>query len=765
MDVPNGALDAGPEHRFGVLLVHGAGDHRRAGVVNGFGEPIYVFLKRWLAGVPDKDRSGGKVEISSALTARTEGGPAHVRLDLSVPSSPTVVVRQQWILAESLWDASISPPGFWNVLAWALTLGPWLIVTQVWGPVAERYRSLKANPGESDISILFDYRLLATAFIGLAVTIVGAVILTVGGLLLAVISILPIDRIRATVGAIQRWVSLGAGDLYVMLVRPFERAAMIAQVRTDLEWLRAQGCERLVVLAHSQGGAVAHAALSGRPQDGVRLLYTFGSGATRLTEAERILSGRGRAIFALVLGVGLVALWWMIGSHVPTCLVDPICNLSRLDLGSAWTFVALGSFGALAGHVLLDVIGADTTVASPAGSVRWTDALASHDPVLNTRHGRSLPRTARQFSVHNEASFLSDHSAYWRNVDQFVADVVFSVGEAFGLDLRHLGRRDAPCYWRSVRRRRWRVWMLKHARTAILLGGVTGLVTSWATVQQRGTELLDLLRQVASGLPEPLPELIAPIVPAQSLAGAFGGLLSLAVLAVLLKAFLWLWGWWDRMEIDALFRRTPARLGTGTVVLMTIAALALAVTAAVWMRPTIEADGAFLAGVVRSALTLETWLLPVSILGTAFVLVGFGYWLLGRVARVTPLQVRRRVREGAQRLGASTVTHLGRRGRMPAIDLERDPGLPDPSRALVAGVIALVAGLTSLYLFVNGIWKVIDAGGTVDLLGLNAFVLAMVALVLGFLVAAADRAAASVRLIGAIAMVVSVVSCGSVFTR
>jgi hypothetical protein len=749
---------------FGVLLVHGAGDHRRAGVVNGFGEPIYLFLKRWLASVPDVDLRGGKVEIASALTMRSEGGPAHVRLDISIPRPGKDPVQQRWIFAESLWDAAISPPGFWNVLIWAITLGPWLIVTQVWGPVAERYRVLKNDPTPSDFSILFDYRLLVTAFIGLAVTVIGAAVMTIAGLGLAIVSILPIERIRGAVGSIQRWVSLGAGDLYVMLVRPFERAAMIAQVRDDLEWLRSQDCQGIAVLAHSQGGAVAHAALSGKKQLGVRLLYTFGSGATRLREAERMITTRGRAVFALILVIGLLLLWFVVGRHVPTCGLDPICYLSAFDLGSAWMFLAIGSFGALAGSLLLDVIGADTTVPPPAGGIRWCDALASHDPVLNTRHGRSLPKETRQFEVQNRASFVSDHSAYWRNTDQFVADVTFELAEAFGSDLRHLGPTGSPSYWIAVRRRRWRVWLLKHARTALLLGAIAGLATSWPRIQERGAEALDMAKGAAGMLPAPLDGVVSPLVPAQSWYPMAGAALHLLALFVLLKSFGFAWGLWDQHEIAALYRRSPLKSGAAPVVTLATLGLLMAVVAGAWMTPTISDDLNFTAGLLHWLLTFETWWSALIAFGTLVFALLIVSWIVTRLYARLPGGLRSRLDGATRAATASLKNQWAQRPTRSFIDLEANPGLPDPSRSLVAAVLAVGAGAVSFYLFTQGIGKVIDAGGNVDLLGLNAFVLSMAALLLGFLVLVAGRGAV-VRFVGIVAMVASLAGCVSVFLR
>src|SRR4029079_878318 len=93
-------------------------------------------------------------------------------------------------------------------------------------------------------------------------------------LALTILSIVPLDPIKAFVQGAQRWVSGFLGDLFTLLQRPMDAAAMTSKVRSDIDWLVEQGASSVAVVAHSQGGAVAYLALRGERRPEVRLLYT-----------------------------------------------------------------------------------------------------------------------------------------------------------------------------------------------------------------------------------------------------------------------------------------------------------------------------------------------------------------------------------------------------------------------------------------------------------------------------------------------------------
>jgi hypothetical protein len=73
------------------------------------------------------------------------------------------------------------------------------------------------------------------------------------------------------------------GDSYVFSESPFRREAIVGSVLSQMRDL-ATRCGHLVVLAHSQGAAVAAAAVYKELPEQLRLFVTYGSGLQRLEE-------------------------------------------------------------------------------------------------------------------------------------------------------------------------------------------------------------------------------------------------------------------------------------------------------------------------------------------------------------------------------------------------------------------------------------------------------------------------------------------------
>lgn len=78
------------------------------------------------------------------------------------------------------------------------------------------------------------------------------------------------------------------GDAYVLVSSPIQKAAAIRKVLDGIDWLE-QHCDSIVVVAHSQGAAIASEALRQCENKKVKKLITYGSGLSKLlllTEIE-----------------------------------------------------------------------------------------------------------------------------------------------------------------------------------------------------------------------------------------------------------------------------------------------------------------------------------------------------------------------------------------------------------------------------------------------------------------------------------------------
>jgi hypothetical protein len=194
--------------------------------------------------------SSDKALTGASQTLVREGdasAPAHSLVKLRPISQPG---GHTWLLAEARWDDAFTPPGFFEVLQWSLGVVPWTILTQFIGPLARQALFVEANPW----SILLFLIRVAIAAVG--ALIASALVLTLATVIL-VLSIIPIEAVRGFVGRLQRFASSSVGDLYIVLTSPIQRAALSSAVQRDIDWLRDQGCERIAVVAHSEGGYVA----------------------------------------------------------------------------------------------------------------------------------------------------------------------------------------------------------------------------------------------------------------------------------------------------------------------------------------------------------------------------------------------------------------------------------------------------------------------------------------------------------------------------
>jgi hypothetical protein len=265
-----------------------------------------------------------------------------------------------------------------------------------------------------------------------------SIIIAILLLSLAVASILPIPRIDRAVQWIVVKLSAFLGDSYVLVRCPVEYAAMRARVQRDLTWLQTK-CDRIVVVAHSQGAAIAHQVLKkagSGDKDDLRAFITIGQGITKLQvlrhleldPAARRLALLSRTCVILGLGAaGLPAFALLLSRWVTWPLIQTLVHLP------AWLTLALVVVGFLV--VVLGVVLAvkavdekirDELPLPGAGEdFSWIDYFASADPVSSGPIGtEDAHRPSICVEVHNQASVLTDHTAYLRNENQFLPRLI-----------------------------------------------------------------------------------------------------------------------------------------------------------------------------------------------------------------------------------------------------------------------------------------------------------------------------------------------------
>ena len=424
-------------YALGVLFVHGIGEQPRGDTLLAFGEPLIRALDRWVDG-----RTIGRTRIVDSKLSDAQldtDEPAHSVLEIALHDRPT----QKWLLAESWWADEFRRPPFMKLAGWLLTIGPWAIISH-----ASRW--LRGAP-----RVQQPYQLLK---IVLAVPL--SLLLQILVALVALLAWLPIPVLRRTVSGFLLRVTGTLGDSYVLLESPQQKAAAVGALRRRIEWL-AKDCEKVVVIAHSQGAAIARLTLAEHRHSQVSLLVTFGSGVAKLTELESLSTGRLARGVRTMLAISLVAI-----ALFPRARALFTGDDVRSLVWTMYVFMPLTIVVTAITLVWKEIKDWPKRAAELSLTpLDWIDYWATFDPVPN---GPLAPDDTvaklTQVKLTNRISWLTDHSAYWANRDEFVLPL-----------LRELDRRastgaftgePAPAIAR-IPARRTRVAVLAGARVVI----------------------------------------------------------------------------------------------------------------------------------------------------------------------------------------------------------------------------------------------------------------------------------------------------------
>ena len=534
----------------GVLFVHGAGEHTVGTTLTEFGEPLIRWLDGWLShGGQDSDAYASAGAAQLLMREGDEPAPAHVMVELAAPAS---TIRHQWVLAESRWDGAFAPPTPRSVLMWALSIVPWTVLTQFLYPVIDSYTKTEARA-------LAIFRQVWDIASSVMISLTIAVVVQALAIGLLVLSIAPIPALRDFIGNVQRWAALSIGDLYLVLTSEVQRGALSGAVQRDVRWLRTQGCTRIAVVAHSQGGYVAYRALTDPWRSPVEKFLTLGSGLIRLKEADRALHSR-RSI-AMLVGIASVGAMVVGGLGYVGALVQ---GSIPADLSvDAFLVGALGT-GVLVG-VLLDDVRNPIRIDPLPDPTPWTDYLASADPVVNGDPARRMGTAATLIPVFNQASVVADHTTYWSNADQFVALVSQQIG-AIDPDLSLISAiTELEPFDRSVRERRHRVDVLERWRLLMIGAATLLLFAARAHLAEMGRAAADAAKTVLAAAP-------AGWVDAAGISGLMRSSAALVGAAeVVAGSLLWyrlgvaIWNRWNASALSVQWRRaeTPRIAAAG----------------------------------------------------------------------------------------------------------------------------------------------------------------------------------------------------------
>lgn len=576
----------GKPYRLGLLFVHGMGEQERGDTVTEMGDALTEWLRRWIAEIPKAD-----FKIREA-TLRTEGGASvgpssHV----SVVLSDDAGASQEWLLAESWWAGAFRPATFKELAVWAASVGPWLIASQgsgihrrLWTATATGWSRLWRWP----------LRLGSSVVIALLAALVAAVV-TPSAFVLLLVSLVPIPVVSDIARRLAHNLAGSFGDLLVLVRSPVRFAAMAERVRDDIARLDAQ-CERVMVVAHSQGSAVAWQGIKraaqqpacDRPE--VALFVSFGQAMRKLKSLYRLheVGGSMQTRFSLLALLSSILLVVVLVAGV-LALAEVLVREG--ELGTAigdwdWHWIALlaGAGGVLVVQLILqamatandgaseiDLVKEIRAVRKSFGDFRWVDLWASADPAPNgpllaARWPDVEPYVA-SYKLRNMGSTALDHSVYWSNVTEFVSAIAYM---ASGLAWPNAtGVRSFAALREAVSLRDWRVNMLAVARVVFFAGvgfgifGARGSLVGWGRAVRGFIGGLPLVPDDwFANWPEPIEGLLA---------AALIGVVAILIWLLLL-AF---WAGPIRSDEAAFFKGRPSAQWSAWAILWFVAAVAI----------------------------------------------------------------------------------------------------------------------------------------------------------------------------------------------
>jgi hypothetical protein len=499
--------DGKGQYKFGILFVGGIEHQRPGSAIASFSAALYAWLVDWNC------HSGWARGWPPALKdARLSSGggegcePANVTLEVPLGLSDRSV-RARWLLAESWWPGLFTAPRFLQLARWIWKVSTCLLVMQFVIPMRRHLRQAKAknDPRNLGHSISRHSRLahVAAALCYLFLMSIAGMLSVLVSLLLLALAMaakLPIPQIDRAV----RWtvvkISSTLGDIYVLAHCPVQYAAMRTKVAQDLRWLQ-RNCERVAVVAHSQGAAIVHQVLKDCDYDqdsgDLRAFITSGQGISKMHLLQRMewdpqyagdawwtrtlvtlgLACAGLPAFAL-----LMSRWF--SAAVLRALATPALSIPLVLSGLS--IVLLGVMHTT--RKLKAVVEDDLHLSPACARFTWTDYYASADPVSNgpltdpDRHRDRntdecmLPKPCNE--IYNSGSLVTDHNGYLRNRDQFLSKLLNNlVAAAYGR------RKDKNVPWpacrkdedqpflvchkdlkSATRRRRWQIIYLVIAR-------------------------------------------------------------------------------------------------------------------------------------------------------------------------------------------------------------------------------------------------------------------------------------------------------------
>jgi hypothetical protein len=307
---------------MGILFVHGIGHQTRGDTLARFGDALIQWLSQVLPGTC--------IARASLDSDGTREHPSYAEISVADQQKKP---QARWVAAEGFWADTVITPRFSDMLRWSLHVLPWTalnhfdrLVQRSWsttGTLRGFNEFVLGVPGAVAVLLSLVFGLLLVPLVAIALVVI------------LLLGLLPIPALQSFAAAAQRTLAGTVGDSMILLASPVQRAAIIDRVHDAYRWLVESGCESVVVIAHSQGAAVAHEMLRTRERPRVSLFVSLGSGLRKLHEIEEAMEDGSPALwFASLCAIALVVVSYEL-LHFAGLVALPLLVVV-VGIGLAW---------------------------------------------------------------------------------------------------------------------------------------------------------------------------------------------------------------------------------------------------------------------------------------------------------------------------------------------------------------------------------------------------------------------------------------------
>ncbi len=603
--------------RTGVVFVHGIGTQTPAATFLDWSTPIVGLLTDWRAAMPADDAATATTtdDAEAAGPGRIDDPVWRAEFSFNAASPPYLEVvvpahagvpATTWVVTEAWWAADLRAPSLGRTIDYLRRR-----MGMVVNGIAEGYRD--RTPRLHDLAVAteligqgrlpLDWRLIDRLDLVQSRTFgarpVGWLVGGLGAFILAAYDLLrriPIGAIRdfAARKMIDSFLVDWFGDLPVLLDDAVQSANVRARLARSIERLTADGCDAIVVVAHSGGALVSFETLLDPAYAHLKVdkLITLGQGlglAWRLAADPAVheITPGSRLVGNLAKvrpGLRWVDVW---ASYDPAP-AGPLPERGGLRSGETarpvpmppTTMVASGASVASPGALETSLSATTATPVATGAQDSWL--MRSPVPLP----GQPIPEPAaasiliESRPITNEMNVLTDHGAYWANPEGFLIPLVRHLDAARGDAGASRFYRDRADRTRRIVWRRQRVSALAAWGWLCSVGAI-GTIVVLLVLQAAGDERLTIAGDAIAGAWELVPgsELVSgPVswfgrviggllgwVGLGSVADGLGSLgpvvlaiaLGIGLFFALVKVGLARWHDWDERERRAMHPEVP----------------------------------------------------------------------------------------------------------------------------------------------------------------------------------------------------------------